>query len=154
MLKSYILMVNNAWACSSKVTYLPKSYNIIGVLCESLWFSVLFCCLLTYYCFHWNWLNFFQNSPVPTVSMYLTPVNDNDSVSSNVFKGQTVILTTDITIPTGSQHKMNFTLVAPSGSVVDIVAMDVVLVGINLPCIARNMFSSNLTSLWVYFRSP
>ena len=79
--------------------------------------------------------------------MNLVPVNSNDSLSNNVFKGETVIVAADLTIPTGSVHNINFTLVAPSGSVVDIVAMDVVLIGINLPCLVRNQFSSNLTSI-------
>jgi hypothetical protein len=78
----------------------------------------------------------------------LSPVNVNETIIDNkVFKGQTIILTADLMIPPGVPQIINFTLMAPPAtSGIDIVAMDVVYLGLNLPCLNRRQFSSNLTS--------
>jgi hypothetical protein len=89
-----------------------------------------------------------QNVTLPTFTFYLSPVNNNDTITGNtVYKGQTVILSADLMIPVGIQQIINFTLMAPPATNgIDIVAMDVVYIGVNLPCLARRQFSSNLTS--------
>lgn len=94
----------------------------------------------------WAGLFDMQTAPLPTITMVQTPVSFNDTVTGSVYKGQTFLVTAKLTIPTGSQNTMTFDLKAPPGSVLDIVAMDVVFTGSNLPCTSKIMFSTNYTT--------
>ena len=58
-----------------------------------------------------------------------TPVNDDASVSNTVYKGQTIIVTTEITVPAWSRSDINVTLStpqSPANSAVDLVVTSVV----------------------------
>ena len=83
-----------------------------------------------------------------------TPVNDNANVSDSVHKGQTIIVTSEITVPAWSRSDINITISAPQSpaSAVDLVVTGVVFVGRNIPCLRKQMFSADVSS-W-YDKSP
>ena len=83
---------------------------------------------------------------LPTVSFYTSPVNSYETVTTNVFKGQTLILMADVIFPRSIQQTVNFNLSGPVGSAVDIVDFSVVFVGLNLPCIDKSQFNSTIAS--------
>jgi len=79
-----------------------------------------------------------------------TPVNDNATVSDNVFKGQTIILTSEVTIPAGLRADVNVTIMTPLSplSAVDLVVTDVVFIGRNIPCLIKQPFVADV-SAWL-----
>jgi len=89
-----------------------------------------------------------QSAGVPTMTFGQTPVNDNANVSNTVHKGQTIIVTSEITIPPTSRCDINVTIMAPESplSAVDLVITDVVLIGRNIPCLRKHPFVANVSS--------
>jgi len=89
-----------------------------------------------------------QTAPVPTMTFSQTPVNDNANVSDNVFKGQTIILTSEISVPPMSRSDINITIMAPQSplSAVDLVVTDVVFIGRNIPCLTKQVFVADVSS--------
>lgn len=84
---------------------------------------------------------------MPSVTFNQTPVNVNATVSSSVYKGETLILTTEITFPLNSQNDVTVTFSVPPGAgILDVVRYDVVHVGINLPCLSKEMIKGNVTA--------
>ena len=84
---------------------------------------------------------------MPGFSFNQTPVNVNATVSNSVNKGQTLILTSEITFPPNSQNDAVITFSVPSGAgVVDVVLYDVVHVGTNLPCLTKELIKGNVTA--------
>jgi len=77
-----------------------------------------------------------------------TPINDNDTVSNTVFKGQTIIVTSEITVPPMTRSNVNITIMAPDtpASVVNLVVTDVVFVGRNIPCLTKQVYVANVSS--------
>ena len=77
-----------------------------------------------------------------------TPVNDDASVSNNVFKGQTIILTSEITVPSTTRCDVNVTFMAPQSplSAIDLVITDVVFIGRNIPCLRKQFFVADVSS--------
>jgi len=77
-----------------------------------------------------------------------TPINDNVNVSNTVYKGQTIIVTSEITVPAMSRSDINITLMAPQSplSAVDLVVTDVVFIGGNMPCLRKQMFVASVSS--------
>jgi len=77
-----------------------------------------------------------------------TPVNDNATVSNSVYKGQTIIVTSEITVPPQSRCDINITIMGPQTplSAVDLVLTDVVFIGRNIPCLRKQPFVAQVSS--------
>jgi len=82
------------------------------------------------------------------MSFSQTPVNENASVSNNVYKGQTIILTSEISVPAMSRCDINITIMAPASplSAINLVITDVVFVGLNVPCLTKQVYVANVSS--------
>jgi hypothetical protein len=91
---------------------------------------------------------FNPSAPSPTMTFYQSPVNENATVSTSVYKGQTLILTSEITVPSLTRNDIVITIMAPQSplSAVDLAHADVVFVGPNIPCILKQAIVANLTS--------
>ena len=89
-----------------------------------------------------------QSAAVPTMTFSQTPVNDNASVSNDVYKGQTIILTSEISVPAMSRCDINITIMAPQtpASAVNLVVTDVVFIGRNIPCLRKQPYVANVSS--------
>ena len=77
-----------------------------------------------------------------------TPVNDNASVSNTVYKGQTIILTSEISVPAMARCDINITIMAPEtpASAINLVVTDVVFIGHNIPCLTKQPYVANVSS--------
>jgi len=77
-----------------------------------------------------------------------SPVNDNASVSNTVYKGQTIIVTSEISVPASSRCDINITFMAAQTpqSVVNLVVTDVVFIGRNIPCLTKQVYVANVSS--------
>jgi len=89
-----------------------------------------------------------QSAPFPTMTFSQTPVNDNSTVSNTVYKGQTIILTSELTVPPGCRSNVNVTIMTPQTplSAVELVITDVVFIGHNIPCLIKQFFFANVSS--------
>jgi len=77
-----------------------------------------------------------------------TAINDNAAVSNNVYKGQTIILTAEVTVPPMCRSDINITIMAPQSplSAVQLVVTDVVFIGRNIPCLRKQLFTADVSS--------
>ena len=96
-----------------------------------------------------------QSAAVPTMTFSQTPVNDNATVSNNVFKGQTIIVTSEITVPALCRADVNITISAPQTplSAVNLVITDVVFIGRNIPCLVKQIYEADV-SAWYIISTP
>ena len=77
-----------------------------------------------------------------------TPVNENANVSESVWKGETILLTSEITVPAMARCDINITIKAPQSplSAVHLVATNVVFIGGNIPCLRKQQFVADEAS--------